>query len=367
MKSPLMHTRCNDGAVTTTVDDAAGERLGPGPRHALDVVAPGSTFGIGSLPHLSAGQAARFAFDGFDIATVPTLPRRTPAELAIAQALYGVPGVSFGQYGAVAVDCTRFDPDAAVSTDFSGPQFIGLRAFLGEAVRRAHTDPVKWQFIGPVSVGTALMRAGAAPDTAFALALRAVRSHLTAIQALIADVLPASPQLVMIDEPIADELTGPEFPLAPDHAIDLVSGAMAALESSATVGIHCCGAADPVTMLAAGPHVLSVPIGRNLVEIAGYLDRFLASGGWIAWGAVATGGPIGGAQVRPWQHLSALICDLVQAGCDRDRLLAQCFVTPTCGLGSLSRSVAHQVADALRSTSLSLRSQSATARFVLGG
>jgi hypothetical protein len=110
-----------------------------------------------------------------------------------------------------------------------------------------------------------------------------------------------------------------------------------------------------------------VPVGRHLVELAGYFDRFLATGGWIAWGAVATGGPIGGAQLRSWPQLAGLMCDLVQAGCDRDRLLAQCFVTPACGLGSHSRSAANQVVDALRATSLNLRSASATARFVLGG
>jgi len=32
---------------------------------------------------------------------------------------------------------------------------------------------------------------------------------------------------------------------------------------------------------------------RNVPPLAGYIDRFLAAGGWILWGAVATGGPIG--------------------------------------------------------------------------
>jgi hypothetical protein len=352
--------------MTTTVDDRAGERPVPA-RRVLDVAVPGSTFGIGSLPHLSARQAARFAFEGFDIPTVPSLPRRSPAELGVAQALLGVPGVSLGQYGAVAVDPSQFDPDAHVTTDLDGGQFIGLRAFLDEAVRRGHDGPVKWQFMGPISVGTALMRAGAGRDVAFAIGLRAVRSHLTAIQGLIAGTLPSCPQLVLLDEPFAHGLVEHDFPIAPDDAIDLVSGAMAALEASATVGIHSCKGTDPTTLLAAGPHVMSLPVSRGLVAVAGYLDRFVRNDGWIAWGAVATEGPIGAGRPRAWQRLATVICELVQAGCDRDRLLSQCFITPECGLGTHSRATAQQVAEALSATSLTMRSETSTARFVLGG
>jgi hypothetical protein len=363
------------GVVTRRLFPAADDRSDAARRIAADPVVadhvtalalPGSNFGIGSLPHLSAGQAARFSFEAFDIPTIPSLPRRSPAELAVAQALMGVPGVTLGQYGAVAVDCTGLDPLAEVTTDLDGPQFIGLRAFLDEAHERHHRDPVKWQFLGPISVGLALERAGAATEVAFPAALRAVRSHLVAIAALIADVLPESPQLVILDEPLAGGLVGRDFPLAPDDAIDLLSGAMAVLESSATVGVHSCGNADVATLLAAGPHVLSIPVDRGLVSIAGYLDRFLRSGGWIAWGAVATDGPIGVGQPRAWQRLRSLFCELVQAGCDGDMLVRQCFITPACGLGTHAPSVARHVAEVLRETSLSMQSEASTARFVLG-
>lgn len=351
--------------MATVVSNDPRSHRHDGPAGFLQVALPGTTFGIGSLPHLSAGQAARFAFDAFDIPTVPSLPRRSPAELEVAQTLIGVPGVSLGQYGAVAIDCDRLDPDAHVATDLTGPQFIGLRAFLDEARVRGHTGPVKWQLLGPISTGLGLLRAGAAADVAFGVALRAVRSHALAVESAISDVLPGSPQLVVFDEPMADCLTAPDFPIAPDHAIDLLSGAMATLETSATVGVHSCGDADLATLLAAGPHVVSIPTTSDVLAVSGYLDRYLAGGGWVAWGAVATGGPIGGA-TRAWQRLSKLFCDLVQAGCDREMLSQQCFVTPACGLGGHGTSVAQQVADELHQTSRSLVSEASTARFVLG-
>jgi hypothetical protein len=352
--------------LVTTLPAPPPDPGSDGARRVFDIAVPGSSFGIGSLPHLSAGEAAEFSFDGFDIATVPSLPRRSPAELAVAQALIGIPGITLGQYGAVAVDCAQLDPDANVTTDLGGPQFIGLRAFLDEGRARGHRGPVKWQFIGPISVGLALVRAGAGTDVAFPVALRTVRSHLVAIQTLISAALPDSPQLVLLDEPLAGDLVGPDFPLAPDDAIDLLSGAMAVLEPSAAVGVHSCGDADVATLLAAGPHVLSVPSHRELVNVAGYLDRFLRSGGWIAWGAVATGGPIGVGQPRAWQRLAKLFCELVQAGCDGEMLMRQCFVTPACGLGTHAASVAQHVAEVLRETSLSVQNEASTARFVLG-
>lgn len=333
---------------------------------ASDVVAGGATFGIGSLPHRSAGQAAIFAIDAFDIPTVATLPRRSPAESAVAQALVGVPGVSLGPYGTIAVDCGQLDPTGTVRTDLAGPAFTGLRAVVAELERRDGSGPVKWQFLGPVSVGLALVRAGATPDVAFAVAQRAVRDHTTAIEAHIAARLPDRPQIVLLDEPFADSILDAGFALAPEEAIDLISGALAGFATSTMAGIHACTGADVATLLQAGPQIVSVPVEAIGPEVAGYIDRYLSAGGWIAWGAVTTSGPIGVGQPRAWQRLAERFCELVQAGCDADRLQRQSFLTPTCGLGHHATATADRVAEALRETSLSMRSQASTARFVLG-
>jgi hypothetical protein len=333
---------------------------------ALAVIAPASTTGIGSLPHRDARQAAAFALDAFDVPVAPSLPRRAPAEAVIAQALSGVAGVTLGQYGTVAVDVDRLDRDAPVATDLSRDNFTGMRTFLEVAAERHHAGPVKWQFVGPISVGVALRRAGASPEVAFAVGLSSVRHHLQHLAAGIAAALPQSPQLVLLDEPFADDLMSRDFPIAPDEAIDLLSAAMATLESSARVGVHCCGDVDVATLLEAGPSVVSMPASDSLVPLAGYVDRFLRNGGWIAWGAVATGGPIGTGANRSWQQMAKLWCELVQRGCDPELLRNQCLLTPECGLGGHSVEVAERVALTLRKVSQSLRSESAAAKFVLG-
>lgn len=335
-------------------------------RSALDVITPGSTTGIGSLPHRSAGQAVEFVLRAYDLPAIPSLPRRSPAESAIAQALVGAHGVTLGQYGTVAVDAGRLDPDASVVTDLRRDNFVGFRTFLEHAAAIGHTGPVKWQFVGPISVGIALRRAGAHPSVAFDVALGAVRSHLRSLAGEVSAALPESPQLVVLDEPFAADLMHRDFPIAPEEAIDLLSAAMAAVESTATVGVHCCGGADVATLLESGPRVLSLPASMSLVPLAGYLERFLRNDGWIAWGAVATEGPIGVTSNRSWHHLSTVWCELVQRGADAQRLREQCLLTPECGLGMHSPVVAERVFQSLRDVSRSVRSESAAAKFVFG-
>jgi hypothetical protein len=329
--------------------------------------ADGAVCGVGSLPHRDAAAAAAFAIGEFDIATIPTLPTRSPAETMIAQAVVGVPGVSLGQYGSFAVDPSCKTDDMPVKTDLAHDAFAGVRAFLELAPKvRLDGAPVKWQFVGPVTLGVALRRAGLESDAAFSLAVRAVRSHLSVLSSAITDVLPSSPQLVMLDEPWLDQLMAPDFPIPPDEAIDLMSSGMAALAQTATVGIHCCSRSDIATMLASGPEVISVPVSDDLVDWAGYIARFVAEGGVIAWGAVPTEGPVGASADRHWRTLSDLWCSLVQRGCDPVTLRRQSMITPSCGLATHSVSVARRLARQTSDVSKRVKDQAGATRFALG-
>ena len=351
---------------STPVSDPGNRSSGRG-RSTFDLVEPAATTGVGALPHRNAVDAAVFAFEAFDIPTIPSLPRRSPAEAPIAQALAGVPGVSTGQYGAVAVDVDRLDPAAPVATDLQWDHFVGFRTFLDVAAERAYRGPVKWQFVGPISVGVSLVRAGAQPAVAFEVALRAVSGHLRALADEVDRTLPGAAQIVLLDEPLVDGLMQRDFPVAPDHAVDLLSAAMASIESSAAVGVHTCADVDVATLLESGPQVLSLPVSSSVVPLVGYLERFLEHDGWVAWGAVATEGPIGVTSTRAWHQLSTLWCDLVQRGCDAERLRSQAILTPQCGLGAHSNAVAERVCHSLRDVSRSVRSTAAAARFMLGG
>ena len=330
------------------------------------VVRPGAVTGVGSLPHRSAHDAAAFALREYDVPAIPTLPRRSPAEGMIAQAVVGIAGVTLGQYGSIAVDVDALDPDAAVQTDLSNDSFISMRTFLATAAARGLRGPVKWQFVGPVTLGAALTRVGVPSDRAFAVAVRAVRAHLTALAAAVATALPDSPQLVWLDEPWFGELMLPGFPIAPEPAIDLLSGAMAVLEPVATVGVHCCADADIASLLDAGPSVLSVPVDEKLAAVAGYLTRFLERGGRIAWGVVPTDGPIVTTSERSWRQLSDVWCELVRRGCDPVILRQHSMVTPHCGLGTHTPAVAERVVQLTREVGRRVNEQAVASRFAFG-
>jgi hypothetical protein len=328
-------------------------------------VPAGAATAVGSLPHRDADEAARFSLTRLpDLPVLPTLPRRSASEGMIAQAIVGIQGVSMGPYGSLAIDARRVDPEAPVTTNLDLDAFVGFSAFLRAAEGR--TAPIKWQFTGPVTLALALMRAGLSPELALPVAVRAVRGHITTIHEAVAAALPGAQQLVMLDEPSFPDVMEQDHPLSLDLAIDAVSGALAAIETTAVTGIHCCGAADWPSLIAAGPQVISMPVRGDLVKVSGYLARFLGEGGWIAWGAVPTDGPIPHTAERPWRALSKLWCELVNGGCDPIVLRTHSLVTPGCGLGLHSDAVAARVFRILEQVSHRVHSQAVATRLSIG-
>lgn len=321
---------------------------------------------IGSLPHRSLTDAVAVALHATDIVTIPTLPRRSPAESMIAQALVGLPGVTVGQYGSIAVDATRIQSPQLVRTDLDHDAFVGFRAFLTAAAVSGFSGPVKWQFVGPITLGLALKRAGVPAATAFDIAMRSVRGHVTNLLAAVSEALPNCDQIVVLDEPEWGALLEPGFPLPPDVAIDLLSGALAIIEPVAMAGVHCCGEADLQSLMAAGPSLVSLPATMSLVEHAGHIQRFLETGGWIAWGAVPTDGPVPMTAERPWKRLCELWCQLVQRGCSPAQLRQQSLITPECGLGLHHHTVAERVLRINAELAGRVRDQATATRFSFG-
>lgn len=324
----------------------------------------GIATGMGGLPHRDAHDAAQFALEQMELPAIPTLPRRSPAEGSIAQAMVGMRGITVGQYGSISVDPSQIDPLAPVTTDIQHDAFGGFHAFLDAAQGRSGW--VKWQVVGPITLGHALMRAGVPTSDAFEAAVRSVRDRVEHLAALVDAAVPYCDQLVFIEESDFSSLMDPGFPLAPDTAIDLVSGALAAVENVAVAGLHVCGGGDIPSQLATGPAVLSVPARSEALESAGYLLRYMERGGFIAWGVVPTSGPIPTSAERPWRQLSKLWCDLVGLGADPALLRRQSIITPECGLSSHTPAVALRVHRIIAEVSRRVRDQASASGWVLG-
>lgn len=290
---------------------------------------------IGSLPHTDPREAVALVFERQrGLPAAPSLPNRSGREGMIGQAAWGIPGVDVLPDGSLSVDDLRLDAAAtaesveAVGVD--GDPFVALRSFLGAVSGRR--GPVKLQLTGPVTLGLALHALGVEARRAFAAAGAAVQARARAMLAAAERAAPLAPLVVFVDEPGLTAAMHPGFPLGPNDTIDLVSSALATIEPRAVTGLHCCAAADWKVVLQAGPQILSLPLGVGAAEHAAVLGGFVEDGGWIAWGAVPTSGPLGSSAVRLWEQLSAAWRDLTAAGCDPVPLRERALVTPACGL-----------------------------------
>lgn len=332
------------------------------------VVLPGGVVtGVGALPHRSAADAARCSLRRMELPVVPAVPRRSPAESAVARAIVGMQGVTLGHYGSISVDVGSLDPLAPIVTDLGHDAFLGVRRFLAMApTLRPDLASLTWTTIGPVTLGVALLRAGVPAGQAFECAVRAVRARVQHLLDAIRVALPTATQVVFVEEPALADVTSPGFPVAPDVAVDLVSGALAAVEQTAIAGLHVCGVADIGTQLATGPAIVSVPVHPGVVDAAGYLVRHMEAGGHVAWGAVPTTGPLSGSTDRAWRDLSELWCELVRRGADPALLRRQALITPDCGLATHSPGVAERVLSIAADIGARVRDQAVASRWFLG-
>lgn len=264
----------------------------------------------------------------------------------VAQAAWGISGVLVLDDGSLMVDEGVVNPDVPlVDPGIDGEPFVGLRVFLDDlALAPSRVAPFKLQLTGPVTLGLALHAVGVDPRRAFAVAQQAVTVRISAALSAARTAAPGATPVMFIDEPGLGAALQPGFPLGVGDTLDLVSSTMAAVQDRAIVGLHCCGRADWQAVLQAGPQILSVPVGAGLVEHAGAVVGFLEGGGWVAWGAVPTDGPLVTSTDVLWRRLVSEWDGLIAEGCDPALLPQRSMITPACGLGAFNLEQAAQVA-----------------------
>ena len=311
------------------MSDPIGTNQGDG----LDLLPLCAPTSVGSLPHRSRDEAIAFVLERTPaLPAAPTLPGVEPLEMMVPQALWGIAGVEVSPDGSFSVpDPAAVDPAAPLGDrELADAPFASWRAFLAAVAGRS--GPIKLQLTGPITAGLALVDAGVAAPTAFAVAGRAVADRSRDLLDLADRLAPGVARVVVFDEPGLVGGLRSDLPLPADQVVDVLSGALAAIEGRAVTGVHVCGPADWRLITQAGPRILSMPVGAEVTASAGALSAFLERGGWVAWGAVPTDGPLGETNARYWRQLSAQWCELVQNGCDPVLLRRQALVTPVCGL-----------------------------------
>jgi methionine synthase II (cobalamin-independent) len=333
----------------------------------IDVALPvGLATGIGSLPHEDVDEAIAFVLEHSPrLPAAPSLPRRSGVEGMIAQAAWGITGVSVLPDGSLLVDEGVVDPSEPL-TDLGvgGDPFVGLRAFLAAVAGR--TAPVKLQITGPLTLGIALHAVGVPAPKAFAVAANAVEARAREVLTVARDAVPDAPLVVFLDEPGLTAALDPGFPLALGDTLDMVSHSLAVIERGAVAGLHCCGRADWQAVLQAGPQVVSIPVGAGATDHTSAFVNYLEGGGWVAWGAVPTDRPLGESADILWRRLRAEWDVLVDSGVDPAQLVEQSMVTPACGLATLAMPYARRVVDLTGELSRRLEAQAVRMGIDLG-
>jgi len=327
----------------------------------------GLSTSIGSLPHCDPSEAVDFVLrHQHRLPAAPSLPARSRREGMIAQAAYGVAGVAVLDDGSLTIDDSALDPEAPLSDlGFSSDGFVGLRAFINAVADRR--GPIKVSLTGPVTLGVALHAAGVDADLAFRISGAAVAQRGRSLVQYVGQRVPQAQVVTFVDEPSLTAAMHPEFPIAPLDAIDLVSGTLAVLERMSITGLHCCGVADWRLIMQAGAQILSMPTDAGIEQSAGALAAFLERGGWVAWGAVPTDGPLGTTVDRLWRQLSGTWCELVNSGgCDPVRLRTQAMITPACGLYHHGVTQAEQVLEFTNRLAARLHDQAIGVRLSVG-
>ncbi|MPY95892.1 MAG: hypothetical protein GEV08_23400 [Acidimicrobiia bacterium] len=299
---------------------------------AFDLPA-GMATSVGTLPHVDPSQAAAFVLAHQPgLPAAPSLPNRSHLERRIAQAAWGVDGVRVQADGSLSLDPADIDPEARLADPgLTGPPYAGFQGFLSAVARRSGL--AKFQLTGPISLGVALAAAGLDVELAVRLAEAVVGQRARLLLDLVASRAPLVDAVVVVDEPSLAALHEDGFPVPVTRALDMVSATLAVLEPVALTGLRPGWGSDVMLALETGPQLLVAPASERVVVAAASLDRFLERGGWVAWAAVPTEGPVGSSVDRLWRSLSGVWCQLVRAGADPARLRAQALVLPAGGLG----------------------------------
>ena len=205
--------------------------------------------------------------------------RVTLARGCIAQWLGALPEIDVAPDGSIdIVGVSELAPEC----HFDSHAHAGLLAFLDAAsvLERAPVR-VKAQVTGPLTLGVALRAAGMPEQRAFRRAAAATRAWSVALEELLSSRLPDTSVVLFFDEPALVAWRRGDAPLDRESAIDVLSGALAAVDC--VTGVHVCGDGDLGLALEAGPQVLGVEVSEALVRDTIALARFLDGDGWIAW------------------------------------------------------------------------------------
>ena len=127
-------------------------------------------------------------------------------------------------------------------------------------------------------------------------------------------------------------------------------------------GIHCCGNTEWSILIDAGVDIVNFDafeFGETIAMYGKAVKEHLGRGGMLAWGVVPTSPKIREVTAAQLvQKLEYVMENLaLKAGVDKQQILEQAFITPSCGTGSMAIPDAEKVFATLREVSQAMRAK----------
>lgn len=293
----------------------------------LDRIPPWATTGIGSLPFSDPALAANHAAVAYDLPFCPQLPR--------------LEGDMISEWLGADPHLCGWSPQR----DRERP--LSWEGFLDQVTRRPPKHRmVKLQVTGPATLACALERqAGGPASRADALSLaREVSAWLAAnVAAQVAELDRRGLEaLLLVDEP-ALAVFGPDGTEAVWDPLRAIVPAW---------GLHLCCAVPWDLVERVEPRVLSFDLRIEPIDrrAATALNRLIAKGGRIAWGAIAA---------HRQEHATHGIARLDAALTRVPAARGSSLVTASCGTGRMSPGREYEIAAALIDVARSMRERRA--------
>lgn len=332
----------------------------------MSPLAPLAATGIGSVPFVDPRETVALILDhlpqvphwpqmvrlGYLEEMIPQVARSLPCLKveAAARTVRVDPEVPRDQALALFYEAVLAGEVAAFALQPEEAQ--GFFALLGQVAAAAGSCQVlKGQLAGPVTFAGSVKDAAGKPilyDRELTQAVCQGLGRKAAWQAQkFRDLGKAA--VVFLDEPYLTGFGSAFLPISREEVQEILDQTLEAAREPGpvTLGVHCCGNTDWSLLLETPIDILSFDSygyfdSLRLYEVA--LEKFLARGGWLAWGLVPTGEELEKETADSlWARFQDQVRQLESLGFDRKAILSRALLTPACGLGYLSPESARRV------------------------
>jgi methionine synthase II (cobalamin-independent) len=313
---------------------------------------------VGSLSYTDALEAVDLVLGHLpEIPFWPQLPRRSFRENMYVQYSEGFPGVKLDMENekivvdrALAEDGLEalylaYLEDKVDEWSIDRSYAAGLYAFLERNWAERKPVALKGHVTGPISMGLQVTDQNLRPILYDEILADALAKHLRLKAAWVEQQLRSihDEVIVFIDEPYMSAFGSAFVSLSREQVIIALEEVFAGL--SCLKGVHCCGNTDWSILLETSAQILSVDAHNYAESLSLYPEAvsvFLDRGGSIAWGIIPQDEP--GIEKATAENLveklEAAWELLVAKGISKDDILTSCFITPSCGLGSVPPAIA---------------------------